>query len=310
AALNILTGKAYMPSEAKMAAQIAAGAFIGCSVEKSDIIRLKYIFKPAIILLLAMLVLNLTMGFIIHAVSPLDLLTALMCAVPGGMSDIPLIAADMGVDAAKVTVMQFMRLLIGIGLFPSLIAMFDRKFGSHDMPMTKGARAVSLSKNKKADLLLTLCIAAVGGFFGKSVGMPAGILVFSMIFVIIFKLTIDHAYLPKWVKRLAQLMSGAYIGSSFAKSDLIELRCLIIPAIIIAIGYTANCIITGQILHRFCKIPLKEAMLAATPAGATDMALISSDLGVQSSDLIVLHIIRLVVVVSIFPQIINIIGKL
>jgi hypothetical protein len=46
-------------------------------------------------------------------------------------------------------------------------------------------------------------------------------------------------------------------------------------------------------------------MLVATPAGATDMALISGDLGISSLDLNVLQIIRMITVVSIFPQIIR-----
>ena len=45
-------------------------------------------------------------------------------------------------------------------------------------------------------------------------------------------------------------------------------------------------------------------MLAATPAGASDMALISSDLGVNSKEVIELQIIRMVVVIVVFPQVI------
>ena len=67
-----------------------------------------------------MLCLNLIMGFVIHKVTDLDWITSFMCAVPGGMSDTPIIAADMGGNGGKVAVMQFSRLLAGIGLFPSL----------------------------------------------------------------------------------------------------------------------------------------------------------------------------------------------
>ena len=45
--LNIFWDVAYMPSYAKQIAQITAGAFIGCTVEKSDLQRLKHIIKPA-----------------------------------------------------------------------------------------------------------------------------------------------------------------------------------------------------------------------------------------------------------------------
>ena len=63
-------------------------------------------------------------------------------------------------------------------------------------------------------------------------------------------------------------------------------------------------------LHRFCGLRRREAMLAATPAGANDMALISGDLGVHSQDLNVLQIIRMIVVVSVFPQIVRLVVSL
>lgn len=309
--LSIFTGNAYMPSTAKLMAQITAGAFIGCSVEKSDLLRLRYIIKPAFILIAGMLTLNIGAGLLIWVTSPLDLTTALMCAVPGGMSDIPLIAADMGADAAKVTVLQFVRLVVGIGFFPSMIAAADKRFGGATAaPQDTSKRVKSQSQNKKLDMTITLVIAAIGGLLGKALGIPAGALVFSMMAVIAFKLLFEHVYLPIWMKRLAQLLSGAYVGSSFTRNDLLELKYLVIPAIIVVLGYSINCIVTGGLLHRCCGMEFKEALLAATPAGASDMALISSDLGVQSSDLVVLHVIRLVVVVAVFPQVVSLIVAL
>ena len=58
-------------------------------------------------------------------------------------------------------------------------------------------------------------------------------------------------------------------------------------------------------MAKVCGMSRRESMLAATPAGASDMALISADLGVQSPDLIVLQVVRMLVVISVFPQIIN-----
>ena len=48
------------------------------------------------------LALNLAVGFFIWRVTDLDLLTSLFCAAPGGMTDTPLIALDMGADASMV----------------------------------------------------------------------------------------------------------------------------------------------------------------------------------------------------------------
>lgn len=121
AALNIGFAAAYMPSQTKVVVQIVAGAFIGCSMEKSDLHRLPKIIKPAIIMLIALFCLNVIAGLLIYTVSPLELLTSLMSVVPGGISDTPIIAADMGADGPKVAVMQLVRQILGIGVFPALI---------------------------------------------------------------------------------------------------------------------------------------------------------------------------------------------
>lgn len=323
AILNVSFSAASMPVNARVVAQCTAGAFIGCSVKRSDLERLKYILKPATILLSSMLALNLVLGFLIHWLSPLDLLTSLMSAVPGGMTDTPLIAADLGADAPKVAVLQFVRMVSGIGLFPSLIAWVDRRENGTEIQAIEFSNGSDsefgkakqknwfaldhLSPNLK--FLITISVAIVVGFIGRASGVTAGTLLFSMIAILILKLTTNVSYIPMWAKRLAQVLAGCYIGSGIYKNDLLELRFLVVPALLILAGYFLNCYLTGHLLHKTCQFELKEGMLAATPAGATDMALISCDLRVQSTDLIVLQVIRMLFVISVFPQIISLIVK-
>lgn len=307
AIFNIATGMAYMPNSSRVVAQIIAGAFIGVGLEKGDLVRLKYIFKPAMTLLIGMLVLNIVSGFLIYYSSPLDLITSLMCAVPGGISDIPIISIDMGADSSKVAIMQFIRLVFGIGIFPSMISKtsklkFFKQEDKHDI-----YKRTTNSNNKISYFLLTITIASVFGTIGKFSGIPSATLVFSMISVIVLKLTTGKTCMPKWMRRFAQLLAGSYIGSSFEMNDVMEMRFLIAPVIILLVGYFIACFLIGYILHQKFNIPMNESMLAATPAGASDMALISADIGIESADVIVLQIIRMVAAVSIFPQIIRLI---
>ncbi|MDF2678458.1 MAG: rane-spanning protein [Bacillota bacterium] len=302
---NINTDVIYMPTVAKTIAQIIAGAFIGSGIEKDDLYRLKYITKPALTLVSGMLILNIITGFLIYLTSPLDLVTALMCSVPGGMSDIPLISADMGADSSKVAVMQFVRMVFGIGVFPSVISKITKSktylTDSEDSP----ERVVSNIKNKK-NFILTIIVAALLGVIGKISNIPSATMVFSMFSVIALKLLTGKAYLPKWVRKFAQMMSGAYIGSGIGMNEIIDMKVIILPAFILILSYLVGCFILGKVLNSKFDMPIREAMLASIPAGASDMALISADLGVQSTNLIVLQIIRLVTVISVFPQVIRV----
>lgn len=300
---SILTGSASMPYEAKLTAQSLAGAFIACGTDWSDLKGLAKLLKPAVVLLSAVLVLNLLLGFLIWLCGGMDLLTALLCAVPGGMSDTPIIAADLGADAPKVAVLQFVRMSSGIGLFPSLIVFLTR---GEPETESQTPRQIfrTIEKAQRTDVPLTIAAALLCGILGSQLDIPASTLILSMFGVIALKMVTGRARLPLWAKRLAQVLSGAYIGCGMTKADLLELRHLIFPAMIILTGYFANSILTGRLLHRMFGFPLKTAMLAATPAGASDMALISADIGADSRELVELQVIRLVVVVSLFPQII------
>lgn len=303
-ALNITTGMAYMPYAGRLAAQITAGAFIGASIKRSDVQRMPKLVKPACILVGGMFVLNMVMGVVIHYTSGLDWMTSFFCAVPGGMSDTPIIAAEMGANGAAVALMQFSRLVCGIGVFPSVILFMTRGEEQQEQ-----AAQVKQAKKKGTPLqvCMTVAVAGVCGVLGKMSGIPVGALLFAMIGTVIFKLTTDKAVIPLWLKRVAQVLSGTYIGCSIGLQELLDLRFLLLPAVLLVTGYLINCIIISSLLHKYCGLTRRVAMLAATPAGANDMALISGDMGISAPDLNVLQIIRMITVVSVFPQIIHLI---
>ena len=305
---NIFTDIAYMPIEGRIVAQMIAGAYIGSGLEKSDLKRLKNIFKPTATIMIALLILNLVVGIIIYYISPMDLVTSFMWAIPGGMTDIPIISGEMGADSAKVTVMQFIRMIFGIGIFPSMISkVSESKYLKVDELKSKAYKRKTLIDNSSMNLILTITVAIIFGTIGRLSGITAGTLVFSMGGVIGLKLITNKAYLPKWLRRLAQVLSGTYVGSGIIYNNLLEMKYLLWPAVFLILGYGITCILVGTFIHRRYCIPIKDSMLACTPAGATDMALIAADIGVESADVIVIQVIRMVVVISIFPQIIRII---
>lgn len=310
ACLNIFFEATYIPNETRLFVQIVAGAFIGCIMEKSDVKRIPAIAKPAAIMIISFLILNISAGLIIHMTSPLDLLTSFMSVVPGGISDTPIIAAAMGADAPKVAVLQIVRQVLGIGVFPSLILAYDRSKNSSEK---NSQREANTEKRKKSQtkswqsFTCTFIIAAISGILGSMTKIPSASFSFPIIAVLILKLVFDFAYMPRWAKKCAQILSGCYLGSNIVLHDVLELRYLIIPLIIIIIGYMINCFFTGIVIRKTCGFTRKESMLIATPAGASDMALISGDMGVENTDVIIMQVLRAVIIMTLFPQIIHII---
>ena len=72
------------------------------------------LIEPILIVLLCTLLCNYICGFLMHKICKLDISTSLFGSIPAGVSDMALIATDLGGDAPKVAVLQLVRY---IGLF-------------------------------------------------------------------------------------------------------------------------------------------------------------------------------------------------
>lgn len=152
-----------------------------------------------------------------------------------------------------------------------------------------------------------MCAAVLAAALGKLSGIPAGALSAAMIVTAGLKLSGRCPGMPMWLRRVAQVISGCCIGSGITRSQIIQMKQLALPAVALCLGYMVCCVGMGLVVSRVFGIQPREVMLTLSPAGATEMALIAADLGVESTDLVVLQICRLVGVMLLFPQIFHLI---
>jgi len=120
-ALNVINNKGYMPINIRRATQVFAGVLIGERMMYSDLIALKSVLVPAFILLIGIIAVNVCIGYLISKVSGLELVTSLLASAPGGVSDMSIIAKDLGGDAPKVALLQLVRYVCIIAIFPIII---------------------------------------------------------------------------------------------------------------------------------------------------------------------------------------------
>jgi len=234
----------------------------------------------------------------------MDLITSLLSAVPGGMTYMPLISDEIGADSSKVAIMQFVRMMFGIGALPYIIKFFGKN--TKKIPPTEKLQELDTiikETHTVNDAMITLGVALFSGYVGNISGVPSGTLTFALFSIIILKLNTKKAFVPKRVKQFAQILAGSYIGSGIDMNDILELKYLVLPIIVLIIGYFTACILIGKILEKYSTFTLEEGMFAATPAGASDMALLLEDFGIHNKDIIVIQILRLMIVISIFPQV-------
>lgn len=292
---------AGVPSISKHIAQVVAGVYIGSSASRDDFRRLKTFYKPVIMITGSLLLVNVVIGFLLFLTGYSDLLSCLVCAVPGGISDVTLIAVDFGADASKVLLIHFCRLVVGVAVFPAVVQRITP-------PVPKGEELLEartqtpLDRRGTARLLAAFAAASAAAWLGNRLGVPAATILFSLLTAFALNLSGFSIPFPSWLRQAAQVVSGAYIGSLLDPESFGD-PAVVLWAVAITIAVLlGNAFFFGKWMEKRFQVPLREGMLMLTPAGAGDMALISADIGVNSPRLILVQIYRLLIATAVFPH--------
>lgn len=198
AVLSVVSQAAYIPSELKFYTQIATGAYIGAKISKSDVMSLREVVKPAIILMLVMLAFSIGVGLLIYRISKLSIATALFSMAPAGVSDMALASMDFDAEPSVVAFMQTMRIIFILFLIPLMIKGINQKYPALNQSSERNAteRAATKGSGGWRDPGLTLCAALICGGVGKALNVPGGAIAFSMAGCASVNIMTGHGYMP------------------------------------------------------------------------------------------------------------------
>ena len=368
ALFNILAGAAFFPEAGRPLVRVFAGALIGARMKREDVIQMKDIVVPSVLIVLGMLALNLALGYGIFRLTGLELKTALLGSAPGGVQDMALIAQDMDADTAQVAVLHTIRILAILGLHPTLLSLYCKRYlrlnpgqdkrrrpvpapgpaeeptegqpaaqhGRADIVAQQTGPAGGLAEqaepapgpvapgpaqppgNRLARILReealpyarTMLFAGIGGFLLNLTSVPAGAMAGATMAVVLATLFVRPSYSPPKTRPVIMACSGALIGSGIGTEDLVRLMGIIVPAIILVLVLLVANFVFGILVHKFTKLDLVTALYASAAGGITDMALISDEMGADSPKVAVIHILRLICVVTLFPTILKFFSSL
>ncbi|SKC84791.1 AbrB family transcriptional regulator [Maledivibacter halophilus] len=158
-------------------------------------------------------------------------------------------------------------------------------------------------------IIYTLLIAGAGGYIGIKLKVPAGALIGAMFFVAIYNVYTGQGNIPKNFKLAAQIVVGGMIGLNFTMDTVQGLKKLIIPALMLVIGLTLFSISLGFIISKLTGLDLITALFSCSPGGLTDMTIISEAYGAQTHKVALLHLIRLITVITVLPLVIKLFSQ-
>jgi membrane AbrB-like protein len=120
---NIVSGDALppIPREFRYAAQILVGAAIGCSFNLAAIHRIRALYKLQLQTTALLLALSMIWALLLWAMTPLDLLTAVLSTAPAGCAEMTATAIALGADAPIVAAVQALRVIAVTVIMPILI---------------------------------------------------------------------------------------------------------------------------------------------------------------------------------------------
>lgn len=319
-AFHVLTGAAAVPGLARPILQIAGGALLGHAISKSDLINLRYLIKPALLLIMGLIAINIVLGYLLFKLSHLDLATAMYAAAPGGVSDMALIIEELNGDTTTVSILQIFRLFSIYLLYPPVFKLLTKRFSpkqeqligldtvtqeiSAALETTKWREPKPGTRLQTVNFLQTLLASVFGGLLLIFLKVPAGGMVGGVLFSGFFNVRTGRGYVPKKFGFFLQTGVGALIGSNMTKDSLLAIRHLIIPIVIMTISLILFTVVLGYAMFKLTSLDITTSVLAITPGGIQEMSMIARDLGCDTTPVIVMHTVRLVAVICIFPSLI------
>jgi len=317
------------------AAQIIIGIFVGSMLNRNTVRELKPMAVSAVIIIVWALSIVFLIGFFLARYSAMDLYTAMLSASMGGLPEITVIALASGAGVTVIIVMHMIRMLGTILIFPFLLKWFEKRetrrsnkppknqcnnssdlvknginLDSITFPRMTGLFGNLSSKyfNQKAlshmmfsfreswfRILITLLIASMGGLLIEWLGVPAGLLVGSTIFVA--AISVAGVQVSKLSPRLLDLLL-VFIGITVA--DNISLQTIttminpdfLVPILIATAVIFATSFGTAWIIYRVTGWDFLTSFLAAAPGGFTVMTALAIKYGRDPFKVSMLHLCR------------------
>ncbi len=289
-----------------IAVQISLGVMVGAQFDRESFSALRLYIKPAFLVAVWAVSVTFLFGFIISVITPLDTITAVLGSSIGGLAEMTVLAYDTGADSVTVVLFHLVRVLATMFLIPFLVQTVIKPAALTDgevqcdharndikdntetesekapeqrkvIGQSVGRGAVFKEKKMKLSIShLVVTLALAGGFGGllMYLGVPAGGLVGSLLFVMVA----SYYELPIQVPP-SRTLDYFLVGIGLMVSSEIEpetIRLIFTAeiglALVLSLVLTfSSALLMTHIVYKITGWDYLECFLACAPAGFTVM---------------------------------------
>ncbi len=270
--------KCSLPSGMGKIFKGAVGIILGTAINTETMERV--IEWPVSIALVAigLLVTAAGVAWYYRRVGRFDWMTAAAASLPGSITSIPAIAISMGAHPQRTILPQLLRVALVVTCVPPIYLAWQGTPPSIK-PGLGGADAMMVFWLGEG--MWIALFAPLGWYIAKRIKIPVPQMMGPMLMTAGFTLAGFEIQLPAWLIGMTFLVLGTGIGTRFYGMPLKALLGTGRHALAGTLLGFAGIGAVGLIIHYVTGVSLPVAMLAVTPGGIAEMALLATALGVD-----------------------------
>jgi hypothetical protein len=307
-----------LPLWLRIAIQSVVGGFIGRRIDRTSITSIRRLFPIVMITTSWYMAGTMGLGWLVARWVGIDLGTAILATVPGGVAEMTALAISSQVDVAFVATMQTLRVLAANTIVPMIArrgsgAPARQDPGMHPQPYMGAASAGSPGNpgqgRQELHWSAGLLAALAGGFLLTYVRMPAGGIMGSMLAVAMLQFAGFRVQpVPKPILTLAYIGLGISVGSSFNAHTLERLQSSAGILLLTTAATLASSFLLAKFVRRTMHLDERTALLACSPGGLSLMAVVAEETGAQTVIVSFLHLTRIVWIILAMPVILRLLS--
>jgi uncharacterized protein len=289
--------------------QTLVGMMIGFAIANSDLASVATHLPIFALLTLLLLLSGGAIGYLFAYLSQIDLLTAMLATVPGGISIMSSIAADYRCDVPLVSLVQGIRITSVVILIPFVARAIAGDTSSAIAPQTW----LSLDLVGWGWLMVAIALASLGAVLATRLKVPSppffGSLAVGTAFNPVLTIVLGSAFLggsdfsfhpPSFINVLGQSLLGITIGEYWGNKPTIQKRS--IAAAFLSVGLTiAAALLSSLLALQLTQWDWLTCLLVTAPGGAAEMILVALTLNHSVETVTAGHLVRLIAINTLLP---------
>lgn len=240
-------------------------------------------------------------GWLMYKKTKIDFTTCLLGCVPGGLSQMVVLAAEMkNVDLTAVTIMQTLRMLSVVFSIPFLTIHV-----LSDGPIDSSAGAGLSAAADLSAVMMWAAVAVSGAVIGKWIHLPTATMLGPILAVAGFVIAtgMTAVPVPQPILYAAQLCVGAFIGSSIELQRMVSYQGMgpvLVGGVLLVLSVSMG---MGVVVAAMTGETFATSFLSTAPGGLTEMGITALTVGANISTMTAYQLTRLLFIMLVFPYV-------